>query len=81
MSARAKVVEAREDGNTLDSRVAISCIASVQLIAISNPIKTSLCNVVEGHQIVVSGYTMNSSDTNFMQTLEEVLGHVNWLLQ
>lgn len=48
-----------ERRDTLYTGVAISGVASVELIAVADPLQTILRNVVEGNKVVVAGNTMD----------------------
>ena len=53
---------------TLDSSVAISGIASVQLIGIANPDEPGRLDIVKKVEVVVSWHAMHSTDAKLLET-------------
>jgi 2-oxo-4-hydroxy-4-carboxy--5-ureidoimidazoline (OHCU) decarboxylase len=56
-------------------------LTSVKLVNTADPLEVALRKIVEGDEVVVTGNTVNRSNTDFVETLEEVFSHVNWLLE
>lgn len=56
-------------------------LTSVKLVNTADPLEVALRKIVEGDEVVVAGNTVNRSNTDFVETLEEVFSHVNWLLE
>jgi ATP:corrinoid adenosyltransferase len=56
-------------------------LTSVKLVNTADPLEVALRKIVEGDEVVVTGNAVNRSNTDFVETLEEVFSHVNWLLE
>lgn len=70
-----------ESSHLGDTGISISSVGSVKLVNTADPLEVALRKIVEGDEVVVTGNTVNRSNTDFVETLEEVFSHVNWLLE
>lgn len=70
-----------ESSHLGDTCISISSVGSVKLVNTADPLEVALRKIVEGDEVVVAGNTVNRSNTDFVETLEEVFSHVNWLLE
>jgi hypothetical protein len=65
-------------GNT---GVSIGSVGSVELVNAANPLEVTLRKIVESDKVVVAGNTVNRSNADLVESLEEVLSHINGLLE
>lgn len=56
-------------------------LTSVELVNAANPLEVALRKIVEGDEVVVTGNTVNRSNADLVESLEEVLSHINGLLE
>ena len=73
----------REEFNnlTLDSGVTIRSVASVELVTVANPFETSLLQIVEGDEVVVTRKTVDRANAALLQASKQVLGDSDGLLE
>jgi hypothetical protein len=70
-----------ESSHLGDTGVSIGSVGGVELVNTANPVEVALGKIVEGDKVVVTGNTVNGSNTDFVKSLEEVLSHVDRLLE
>ena len=56
-------------------------LTSVQLVTVSRPLHAQLWHVIQSDQVEVSGDSMDGLAPQLLETREEVLSNINWLLQ
>lgn len=56
-------------------------LTSVELVNAANPLEVTLRKIVESDEVVVAGNTVNRSNADLVESLEEVLSHINGLLE
>jgi hypothetical protein len=56
-------------------------LTGIEFIAVSDPFETSLGQVIQRDQIVVTGDTMQRADSDLMKTPKQVLGDIHGILE
>jgi hypothetical protein len=56
-------------------------LTSIELINTADPLEVALRKIVEGDEVVIAWNTVNRSNADLVESLEEVLSHVNGLLE
>jgi hypothetical protein len=56
-------------------------LTSIELVNTADPLEVALRKIVEGDEVVITGNTVNRSNADLVESLEEVLSHVNGLLK
>lgn len=60
---------------------AIKGHTGIQLVTVAYPFEAQLWNIVAGDQVEVSWDSMDGLTPQLLEAGEEILGHINWLLQ
>jgi hypothetical protein len=70
-----------ESSHLGDAGVTIGSVGSIELINTADPLEVALRKIVESDEVVIAWNAVNRSNADLVESLEEVLSHVNRLLE
>lgn len=56
-------------------------LTGIELVHAAHPLEAGGGEVVEGHQVVIAGQAVDGADSDLVQPREEILGHIDRLLE
>ncbi|KAI6769444.1 hypothetical protein HG531_010548 [Fusarium graminearum] len=68
-------------GNTGVAIGSIGWEMFIELVNTADPPEVALWKIVESDEVVIAWNAVNRSNADLVESLEEVLSHVNWLLE